>query len=51
VSHRKKKNDLQEEWTDSITKDNPSGDAALHEKFYKYRKILLRIIRKRKFYF
>ena len=39
-----RKHDLREEWTDSITKDNPSGDAALHEKFRKYRKTLQHII-------
>jgi hypothetical protein len=39
-----KKHYLREEWTDSITKDNPSEDAALHEKFRKYRKTLQHII-------
>ena len=39
-----KKHNLREEWTDSITKENPNGDAVLHENFCKYRKLLQHII-------
>lgn len=39
-----RKHALREEWTDSITKLNPDGDAVLHENFRKYRKVLQHII-------
>ena len=39
-----RKHELKNDWTDSITDENPSGDSALRETFRKYRKLLQHIV-------
>ena len=39
-----KKHELKQDWTDSITDQNPGGDIALRETFCQYRKLLQHIV-------